>query len=153
MKNQLLTLRQLDQQLSHLKKEGAYNLPKPGWVRTLRKTLGITIKQLASRLGVNVSRVVKIEMAEVEGAVTLNTLKIVAQALNCTFVYSFVPNTSLETTLKQRAQSLAMEQVKRTAHTMSLEEQTVSSEWLNQQIQDLTEELLREPWKNIWKEK
>ncbi len=54
---------------------------KQGWVRTLRKTLSITINQFAKRLGVDPSRVVKIETAEIEDAVTLRTLQNVAQAL------------------------------------------------------------------------
>ncbi|EKD70203.1 MAG: helix-turn-helix protein, partial [uncultured bacterium] len=83
MKNQWVVLKQLDQQLSALKALRAEVMPSEGWVRTLRKALGITVKQLAKRLRVDPSRVVKIETSELEGAVTLRTMHQVAEQLHC----------------------------------------------------------------------
>ncbi len=152
MKNRLITLKQLDQQLSSLQEPGTYLTPKQGWARTIRKALGITIKQLAKRLGINPSRVVKIESSEIEGATTLRTLQSVAEALDCTLAYKFIPRSSLEKTIKNRAREIARKQVQRTAHTMALEEQSVDEKWLENQITDLTDELLRKSWKHLWEE-
>ncbi len=147
MKNNLIALKQLDQQLSGLKGQ---TRPAEGWARTLRKALGLTIKQFAKRLGVGPSRVVKIETSELDGAITLHSLQTVAAALDCHLVYSFVPNSSLEATIKARAKSIALAQVKHSSHTMDLEAQSVSQEWLDNQINELTQELLQRSWKYLW---
>ena len=139
-------------QLLSLKEQGAYLVPKQGWVRTIRKALGMTIRQLAKRLGVDPSRVVKIETSETEGAVTLRTLQSVAEAFDCTLVYSFIPKTSLEEMVKGRAKKVATDQIKKTAHTMDLEAQSVENSWLEEQKKDLTDELLRKSWKHLWEE-
>lgn len=152
MENNLITLRQLDRQLLRLKEQGGYLAPKQGWVRTIRKALGMTIKQLAKRLGVDPSRVVKIETSETERAITLRTLQSVAEAFNCTLVYSFIPKTSLEEMVKERANNSAISQIKRIAHTMDLEAQSVEKNWLEEQTKDLTDELLRKSWKHLWEE-
>ena len=52
----------------------------------------------------------------------------------------------------EQAKKIAIEQLKRTAHTMSLEDQHISKEWLNKQIEDITKELLEENWKHLWNE-
>lgn len=150
MNNALVTLKQLDRQLLALKEQGNYLIPKQGWVRTLRKALGMTIKQLAKRLGVAPSRVVKIETSETEAAITLRTLQSVAEILDCTLVYSFIPKTSLEETVKKQAEKTAHDQIKRIAHTMDLEAQSVEKNWLKQQEKDLIEELLSKSWKSLW---
>ncbi len=112
----------------------------------------MTIKQLAKHLSVDPSRVVKIETSEVKGAVTLRTLQSVAEALNCTFVYSFVPKTSLEDTVRNQARKVAKAQMERTAHTMELENQAIEKKWFEEQVEDLTDELLRKSWKHFWEE-
>lgn len=152
MKDSLIILKQLDRQLLALKGQGATVPPKEGWVRTIRKALGMTLKQLAKRLDVVSSRVVKIEIAEVEGAITLHSLKSVAESLGCTFVYSFIPKSSLEAMVKDQAQKIALEQIKRTSHTMNLEAQGVDEAWLKEQQKDLVDELLRKSWKHLWEE-
>lgn len=152
MKDKLVALKQLDHQLLTTKKHGSGLIPKEGWVRTIRKALGMTIKQLAKRLSVDPSRVVKIEMSETEGAVTLHTLRSVAKQLDCVFVYSFIPKSSLETTIKNQIKKIANEQIKRTAHTMDLEAQSVSKDWLEKQKEDLMDEYLAKNWKYLWKE-
>ncbi len=150
MKNKLLVIRQLDRQLLAIKESGAALVPKEGWIRTIRKALGMTIKQLAERLGTNPSRVVHMERAEIEGAVTLRTLRTVAQQLDCFLIYSFVPMSTLEKTIKDRAKKILTEQIKRTSHTMYLEEQSVDTDWLEAQIEELTRELLSKNWKHLW---
>lgn len=147
MKNQWMTVVQLDQQLSLVK---ATDVPSEGWVRTIRKALGMTVKQLASRLGVNPSRVVKIETAELEGAVTLRTMQQVAEQLECHFVYQLIPKSSLEACVKSRAKALAEAAIKRTAHTMDLESQSVEKKWLEEQIVEMTQSLLQKSWRNLW---
>lgn len=152
MKDEFIILRQLDRELLRLKGQGGILPPQQGWVRTIRKALGMTIKQLAKRLGVDPSRVVKIETSETKGAITLRTLQSVAEAFDCTLGYSFIPKTSLEEMVKRQAKKIAVGQIKRTAHTMDLEAQSVEKKWLEEQMKDLIDELLRKSWKHLWKE-
>ena len=152
MNNKFLSIKQLDQQLLILKSNGALNIPPEGWVRSVRKVLGMTIKQLARRLGVNASRVVKIEMSEPKGAVTLRTLQEVAEQLGCVFTYQFLPKTSLEELVRQRAISIASASVQRTAHSMGLESQSVEKKWSNEQMIEMSDELLQKSWRNLWEE-
>jgi predicted DNA-binding mobile mystery protein A len=153
MNSNLIALKQLDLQLLSLKKQGHYLVPKQGWVRTLRKALGMTINQLAKRLHVDPSRIVKIETSEVEKAVTLRTLQSVAEAFDCTLVYSFIPNSGLEKSVQNQARKIATEQIKKTAHTMDLEAQSIEQDWLDAELKDLTYELLHKSWKHLWEEK
>lgn len=152
MKNQLAILKQLDQQLLALKINHAEIMPHDGWVRSIRKALGITIKQLARRLHVDPSRVVKIETAELKGAVTLRTMQQTAEQLHCHFAYQLIPKTNLEAYVRSRAKKLAEDAIKRTAHTMDLESQSVNKEWLEEQIIEITQSLLQKSWKNLWEE-
>ncbi|MCH9643551.1 MAG: mobile mystery protein A, partial [Gammaproteobacteria bacterium] len=148
----LLILKQLDQDLTAVKETLVQSPPKQGWVRTLRKALGMTIKQLARRLDVDPSRVVKIETSEIKGGITLRTLHSVARAFNCIFVYRFIPQTSFEEIIKQQAKTIASRRVQRTAETMDLEAQSVDQKWLEEQIRLAADELLRESWKHLWDE-
>ncbi len=147
-----MVLKQLDDNLSPLCEQGAMIVPKQGWVRTVRKAIGMTIKQLAARLAVDPSRVVKIEMSEAESAVTLKTLKGVAEQLDCRLVYALVPKTSFEEMVDSQAKKVALQQIKRTAHTMDLEDQSVDPQWQKEQLEDLSQELLRKSWKHLWEE-
>ena len=74
-----------------------YAAPVRGWVKAVREALGMTTAQLAKRLGVKQPSVVAIEQSEAKGTIELATLRRVAEALDCTLVYAFVPNKPLET--------------------------------------------------------
>ncbi|HLB55926.1 MAG TPA: mobile mystery protein A [Coxiellaceae bacterium] len=149
MENKLVPLRQLDRYCRSFNVgDNAEALPKQGWLRLIRKSLGMTIKQLAKRLRCDPSRVVKIEMSEDEGAVTLRTMRMVAEKLNCHFTYQILPKTSFEKIIKNRARDIATKIIKQTAHA-NLEMQ---KEFLEEEIADMTHELLYKSWKNLWEE-
>ena len=149
MKDRLLTLEQLDEQLMPVRKLMP-SVPRMGWVKTLRTALGLTAAQLAKRLGVVPSRVMKIETAETEGAITVQTLRAVATAMNCQFVYAFVPNDNFTNEIIKRADKLATEQLARVAHTMQLEDQTVKTKRLEKYREQLRSTILSRAWKHLW---
>lgn len=152
MKKQLLAIQQLDRQLTAWNQERDWFKPREGWVRTIRKTLGMTAKQLAKRLNVNRSRVVKVEHAELEGALTIRTLQEVAEALNCKLVYALIPQTSLRELIEQQARKIAEKRINRVAHSMLLEKQSVGSAAEQEQLAELINELLSGSFKNLWDE-
>jgi predicted DNA-binding mobile mystery protein A len=126
-----------------------YTRPSEGWIRTLRKALGMTMSQLAKRLNIQQSRVSEIEKAEIHDQLTLKTLLTVAQALGCRFEYAFIPEKPLRDLLKERALQVAKEKVSYISHQMALENQAISEEETEFQIKQLAEELLKEPQK-LW---
>lgn len=115
--------------------------PRGGWLRLIRNALGMTTRQFAERLHVTQPRIVKIEKAEVEGGITLKSLREAANALGCDLVYAVVPRQPIRDVLKERANLKAREALKPVLHTMALEEQAptkdVQDELLKQQIRDL----------------
>src|SRR5437868_10148392 len=79
--------------------------PGRGWIKAIREALGMTAEQLGKRLGVKQPSVVAMEQSEAKGSIELATLRRVAEALDCTFVYAFVPNKPLEATVRDRARA------------------------------------------------
>jgi predicted DNA-binding mobile mystery protein A len=128
-----------------------FTKPPEGWVRTTRKALGITMSQLAKRLGVRQSRIAEIEKTEIQDHLTLKTLKATAQAMGCRFEYAFIPEEPLEVLLKKRALKIAQAKVDYISHQMALENQELSSEEKASQVKQLAEELLKKPQK-LWEE-
>ncbi len=150
MKKTFLVVQQLSQQLKPW--HTLPTRPRTGWIRTLRKALGMTTQQLAQRLGVNRSRVVKIERDEVDEALTLHTLKKTAAALNCKLVYALVPNAPLPQLLAQQAEKIARKQAMKIDHSMTLENQQTTPQALQTQINFLKDQLLHGNLKHLWEE-
>ena len=118
------------------------------WIKTIRTALGMTSSQLAERLGVSQSRVSDIEKGELEGRLTIKTLKSVAQSMDCEFVYAIVPRNSLNQIVREQAEKVAQNRMKRVNVTMSLEDQSIS----RQQQRLMTEKLVNdlEDSNRIW---
>jgi predicted DNA-binding mobile mystery protein A len=145
-----IALNQLDENLSQLKPLLSTPRPKTGWIRAIRETLGMTARQFAARLGVSPPRINRIEADEIEGKLTLNTLKRTAAAFDCVFVYGFVPKTSLESLVKAQAFKAAASQISYVSHTMQLEDQRPSDELLKQEVETVAEEMLKEWPRTLW---
>jgi predicted DNA-binding mobile mystery protein A len=124
--------------------------PPRGWVRAIREAIGMTSVQLASRLKVSQPRISKLERDEVSGAITLDTLRRTAQALNCTLVYSLVPNTSLEQMVRNQAQKTVKKHLARVDHTMKLEAQGLSDSDLTAEYEQLINEMIQGNLRGLW---
>lgn len=126
--------------------------PKEGWVRTLRKALGMSGPQLAKRLGMSKSQASQMERMEVEDRITLKQLRRVADSLDCDLMYALVPRKPVEIMLRDRAREKAQQLVGKTNVQMKLEAQQLSNEQLVVQIEMETERLLREMPRNLWED-
>jgi predicted DNA-binding mobile mystery protein A len=144
---------QLDKKLRRLQPASRWVSPPRGWIRAIRRSLGLSARQLAERLGVKPPRVLAIENAEVRGGLTLRTLAKVAQSLDCTLVYALVPNDSLEKSVQNRARRIARRRLATVDHTMSLEAQATSSTAQKRELDRLTEQIIRQELRHIWEEK
>lgn len=127
----------------------SFGVPPEGWIRTIRKALGMTMSQLSKRLNVQQSRISEIEKSEPHDQLTLKTLRAVATALGCRFEYVFIPEKPLEDILKEKALKIASEKIAYVSHHMDLENQSISEAEKMVQIQQLAEELLKTPQK-LW---
>jgi len=124
-----------------------FAIPHSGWIRSIRESLGMSAADLGARLKIKPQSVFALESSEASGRARLATLKKVAKELDCTFVYAFIPKSSLEESTRKQAEKLISEQLANVSHSMALEEQSV----------DLTEsvrnELIKEIMEstNLWK--
>ena len=124
--------------------------PRGGWIRALRDALGMTSRQLARRMGVVQSRVVALEKAEANGATTLKSLREAAEALDCRLVYALVPTRPLDDIVRDRARSKAFDQQASIAHGMLLDNQSLTVDQTQEEIERLTAEILAEPLRHLW---
>lgn len=124
--------------------------PQMGWIRTIREALGMSAEQLGKRLSIIQQRVSAIEKAEPKGTLKLKTLEEVALALNCDLIYFLVPKEPLENMLERQAYKVARKRIEKSSHSMDLEEQSISREEKERQIDELAKELLIKKSKDLW---
>ncbi|MGB4580693.1 MAG: mobile mystery protein A [Coriobacteriia bacterium] len=113
----------LDQRIVPLGPPSRYAPPRLGWVRAIRDALGMTAADLAARMGVTGPAIRSLEKKEMDGGARLSSLRRAAEAMDCTFVYAFIPNSSLQQTVERQAASILDEQMGRVRQTMALEAQ------------------------------
>jgi len=146
----LLAVHQLDQTLSEFKQLREVPRPGNGWVQAIRKTLGMSAKQLGNRANMSQAAIAQIEKSEADGKTTLSTMNKMAAALDCTFVYALVPKTTLRDTIERQALNIAVKRVRSASHSMALESQTVPDEQTDLQIKMLTDEILATLPRHMW---
>jgi predicted DNA-binding mobile mystery protein A len=62
-----------------------------GWLRTVRRAVGVPVAEAAGRMGVVPGDVFRMENAEGQGVIGLQTLRRAAEALGCELVYGLTP--------------------------------------------------------------
>jgi predicted DNA-binding mobile mystery protein A len=139
----------LDRRLAPLK-DDALAVPAGGWLKAVREALGLTVRQLAARLGASPSRVPAIEKAELSGATSIKTLRGAAAAMDCVFVYAIVPRTSLETTVEDQAGRKADADLAHLHHTMQLEQQALTASDLADARARMVQLLLAGSPRRLW---
>jgi predicted DNA-binding mobile mystery protein A len=130
----------LDERFKSLGPVRLYHAPVRGWIKAIREALGMTAEQLGKRLGVKQPSIVAMEQSEAKGSIELATLQRVAEALDCTFVYAFVPNKPLETTIRERARAFLRKRRGPVEHSMLLEDQKVKGRSSEAQLDDIVRE-------------
>lgn len=143
-------LRQLDERLEPWLKLRGVPLPRMGWIRAVRGALGMGLDQLARRLGTKPPTVSKLEKSEMEGTITLNSLRRVANALDCTLIYAMVPNSTLATAVREQALRKARASRSHVSHSMALEAQGVDPAEAERQERELAQRLLIEWHRSLW---
>jgi transcriptional regulator with XRE-family HTH domain len=76
-----------------------------GWLRTVRQMGALRVKEIACRMRVLKREILRLEVAEVQGRITLGKLRATADALDCELVYTFLPKQTTFEELAQRESS------------------------------------------------
>lgn len=150
----LLAVEQFDKDLAALQKSARLFLsktPREGWVRSIRKSLGISMRSFAARLRFKEpSSVQQLELNERNGTITLQTLKRAADALDAEFVYAIIPRKSLRSVISARAREVAESRIAPIAKSMALEQQGLSKAEIARQVDELARELMAKP-EALWR--
>ncbi len=112
-----------------------FSRPRGGWIRAIRDALGISSRQLAERMSLAQSRIVALEQAEATGSTTLKSLL-----------------RPLDDILRERARKKAFDQYTMVAQGMLLENQALTIAQMHEEIDRLTDEILAEPLRLLWKD-
>ncbi len=150
-----MSVRQLVQkQYQRLLDSGATHevaeLPPEGWLRTARKSLGMSGAQLARRMGVTRARVAQAEASESEGGITLKSMQATAEAMGCRFVYAVLPEGRVEDMIQAQARKKATALVNAASTHMALESQALPDDRIVQEIERLTHQLARDMPADFW---
>jgi predicted DNA-binding mobile mystery protein A len=110
--------------------------------------------QLGRRLGLTRARVSQAEQAELSGGVTLKTMRAIAEALGCRFVYAIVPaegrvDDVIVTQARRKAEALV---AKASTH-MALEKQSLPDDKNRAEVERITNELVRTMPVDFWSDK
>ena len=116
--------------------------PARGWVRAVRDAIGMSSRQLASRMNISQPAVAQLERSETDGVVQLDTLRRAADALGCDVVYVLVPRASLEEIVRTRARMVARADIATVDRTMRLEQQGLTPSQLERRIDDYAAKLI-----------
>ncbi len=142
-----LTISQIDRKIKPLRLALASAKVQPGWIRYMRNALGMKLKDLAKLTGLSVPTVAQSERREAQGKVTLETLNKIARAMECDFIYAFVPKTKIKTFLEKKATEKAQKILQIADTHMTLEDQKVSVA-IKERVASLAEQLLEKG--DVW---
>jgi predicted DNA-binding mobile mystery protein A len=149
----LLASKQLDRKLPALR-ESATRLqsarPVGGWIRAIRRALGMSTRALGCRLELAQQSVVQLEENEKTETITLASLRRVAAALDAELVYAIVPRKNLRDSITARAREVAAKRVAPIAQSMKLESQGLADDELQGRIEELARELEKRP-RELWR--
>ena len=144
-----ITREQLDKKFEVLKSFVGF-LPQQGWIKTIREVLGLSTTQLGKRVGIDQSRISRLENAETTGNLKLSSLQKIAKGLNMKFVYGFVPDDTLESIVRDQAKRIALKRLETLDNTMRLEKQGLSEEDKKKSLDDMIDKILIEQPKDFW---
>ena len=139
MKEQKLIRRQVSKKLENLRDLLTTVRVIRSWSGYMRQALGMSVSQLAKRMGLSQSSVSGLEKREVEGRLTIKKLREMADAMECDLVYCFIPRKPLEGIVFDQSKKKALKSMELSDTHMSLEDQKVTLDF-NERLEDLIED-------------
>lgn len=122
-----------------------------GWIKSVRLSLGMSLRQLAERVGVSASALTNFEKREQSDTISLATLKKAANAMDMELVYYFKPKAgSIKNTVEKQARKKAQEILSQSNQTMKLEDQETNSASQELELERLTKDIMSKMPQNLW---
>ena len=132
---------QVERRLSRLRRIVKDATVRPGWIYFIRHAFGMTQNDLAKAAKLSAATVAQMEHREPEGRITLETLRKLANAMDCDMVCAIVPRKPIAKIVRERAIAKATEIIQRADEHMTLEDQRVKGS-LKERIERLAEHLI-----------
>ena len=145
-----LRVRQLENALAPFQALRRVARPRQGWLKPVREALGMSLRQLSDRTGLSKTAVRAAETSEARETVQMDTLKNLANAMECDLVYALVPRGSIHTILDIQARRIAARSLGRVSESMELEAQAVERGEHLQQMDSLAAEIMRARGREFW---
>jgi predicted DNA-binding mobile mystery protein A len=136
---QKIISKQVSRRLEEERRLHAHKQPILSWIDYVRQGLGMSLTQLAGRLGVAQSSLSSSIKLEKEGRITVHKLKQIADAMECDLVYEFVPRKKLEEIMRDQALKKTQALMSEAETHMGLEDQQVRLD-KQERLNDLVEE-------------
>lgn len=142
-----LAMKQIERRLENLRSIAKDTNVRTGWIAYMRQAMSMTLSTLAKATGLSPATVQQIEKREKAGKVTIETMRKIATAMECEFVYALIPKQGLGDFLKTKATAKATRIVREADIHMTLEDQRVSED-IKERIDRIAEDLLAKG--DIW---
>lgn len=142
-----LAMIQIEKRLRNLRGLVKDTRLRTGWIAYMRQAMCMTLSTLGKASGLAKATVQQIEKREGAGKVTIETMRKIAAAMDCEFVYAIVPKQELHELLKKRAVAKAARIVREADVHMTLEDQKVSED-IRERIERIAEDFLAKG--DIW---
>ncbi len=123
--------------------------PPEGWIKTMRKALGMSVQDLADRMGIARNSIYLSENTEGKKSISIAQMEKIAEAMGGKFVYAIVPAGSVDHMIEEQARARATAAVLRSNAHMALEQQPFGTKSLKNEIERLTKEYVRNP-SDLW---
>jgi predicted DNA-binding mobile mystery protein A len=122
-----------------------------GWIKSARLAFGMSLRQLAERVGVSASALTNFEKREQSDTISLATLKKAANAMEMELVYYFKPKAgSIKDAVEKQARKKAQEILNQSNQTMKLEAQETNSASQELELERLTKDIMSKMPQNLW---
>ena len=146
-----LEIQQLEETVAPFRLLSDIHVPAGGWAKVIRRALGMTNAQLARRMRRRSAQtVLDLQAREAAGTIQLDSLRELAEAMGCRLVYALLPAKPLETLRRDRAEAIARDTIKRTQHSMALEDQGLGVREAERAYENEVETLLSGSPKRLW---
>ena len=142
-----LASNQLNRRISSLRSVQSQATVHPGWIRFMRQSLQMTLKQLAEKAHLSLPTIAQAERGEAAGKTSLATLKTMAHAMDCELMYAFVPKKDVSELIENAAFEKAKKILSQADVHMTLEDQQVTLSF-EERVNQLAKKLLEKG--DVW---
>jgi predicted DNA-binding mobile mystery protein A len=91
MKDDSNRLEQLNDKMLQFASLKQTTIPSEGWIKSIRKAIGMSMQQLGNKLHISKQAIWEIEKREPNGTLSIKSLCEIGEAMELQFVYGFIP--------------------------------------------------------------